>query len=290
MSESQFSSAQSAHQALANRLQEIRLDAGLTARALSAAAGWHEAKTSRIEHAKQRPSEDDLRAWCYVCSVPKLIPEFIAEVRAVNSMWLDWRRAERTGLKQLNVAVRDIYERTRKFRSYCQTMIPGLLQTPQYTTAVLTSVRDRRQVAIDDVAAAVTERVERQHILREGNHTFAFVLEEAALRYQVGGHAVLADQLRHLLDISTLPSVTLGVIPTTVDRSSRWPVEDFYMFDNSQANVELVSGFLTITHPREIAMYAETFTALSSLAAYGAAARRLIMSALAELPAVDDGG
>lgn len=62
------------------------------------------------------------------------------------------------------------------------------------------------------------------------------------------------------------------------------------IFDKSQANVELVSGFLTITHPREIAMYAETFSALSSMAAYGAAARRLITSALAELPAVDDGG
>ncbi|MDX3004488.1 helix-turn-helix transcriptional regulator [Kribbella solani] len=284
MPEAQFSSAQSAHHALANRLQEIRLDAGMTARALSAAAGWHEAKTSRIEHAKQRPTENDVRAWCYVCTVPKLTPELIAELRAVNSMWLDWRRAEQNGLKQINVAVRDIYERTRRFRSYCQSMIPGLLQTSEYTTAVLTSVRERRKVAVDDIAAAVEERVERQHILREGDHTFAFVLEEATLRYQVGGYAVLADQLRHLLDSSRLPSITLGVIPATVDRSARWPVEDFYVFDNAQANVELVSGFLTITHPREVAMYAETFAALSSLAVYGAAARRLITGALAELP------
>lgn len=125
MPDSPFSSAQGARQALANRLQEIRLDAGLTARALSAAAGWHEAKTSRIEHAKQQPSEADLRAWCYVCSAPKVIPELIAELRAVNSMWLDWRRAEQNGLKQLNVSVRDIYERTKQYRSYCQSMIPG---------------------------------------------------------------------------------------------------------------------------------------------------------------------
>jgi transcriptional regulator with XRE-family HTH domain len=284
MPNSQFSSAQSARQALANRLQEIRLDAGLTARGLSAAAGWHEAKTSRIEHAKQQPSEADLRAWCYVCSAPKLIPELIAELRAVNSMWLDWRRAERNGLKHLNVSVRDIYERTKQYRSYCQSMIPGLLQTPEYTTAVLASVRDRRQVPIDDVADTVAERMDRQHVLHEGDHRFAFVLEAAVLHYQVGGPEVLAGQLRHLLDAMRLPAVSLGIIPTTIDRSPRWPVEDFYIFDNKQANVELVSGFLTITHPREIAMYAESFAALSKLAVYGSPARRLITAAHAELP------
>ncbi|TCO38148.1 helix-turn-helix protein [Kribbella antiqua] len=284
MPDSQFSSAQSARQALAGRLQEIRLDAGLSARALSTAAGWHEAKTSRIEHAKQQPSEADLRAWCCVCSAEKLIPELIAELRAVNSMWLDWRRAERNGLKHLNVSVRDIYERTRQFRSYCQSMIPGLLQTPEYTTAVLASLRERRQVQVDDVASAVAERMDRQHVLYEGDHRFAFVLELAALRYQVGGPEVLTGQLRHLLDVMQLASVSLGIIPTSVDRTPRWPVEDFYIFDNKQANVELVSGFLTITHPREIAMYAESFAALSKLAVYGSRARRLITAALAELP------
>lgn len=123
MPESQFSTAQSARQALADRLQEIRLDAGLTARALSAAAGWHESKTSRIEHAKQQPSESDVQVWCYICAAPKRIPDLVAELRAVDSMWLDWQRAERSGLAQINVSVRDTYERAKLFRSYCQTMI-----------------------------------------------------------------------------------------------------------------------------------------------------------------------
>lgn len=126
--------------------------------------------------------------------------------------------------------------------------------------------------------------MDRQHILYEGDHKFAFVLEVAALRYQIGGPAVLAGQLRHLLDVMRLPSVSLGIIPPNVDRTPRWPVEDFYIFDNLQANVELVSGFLTITHPREISMYAESFAALARLAVHGSHARRLISGALAELP------
>jgi hypothetical protein len=81
----------------------------------------------------------------------------------------------------------------------------------------------------------------------------------------------------------SLPAVSLGIIPTTVDRTSRWPVEDFYVFDNTQANVELVSGFLTVTHPREIAMYAETFAAFAKLAVYGRAAQALITGAIDDL-------
>ena len=233
MPASQSSSAQSARQALADRLRDVRLDAGLSARALATAAGWHEAKTSKIEHGKQQPSEADLRTWCAVCSATALLPELIAELRSVDSMWLDWRRVERTGLRHLNASVRDLYERTRQYRSYCQTMVPGLLQTADYTTAVLTSIRARRHVAIDDIAATLAERMDRQRILTQGGHTFAFVLEEAALRYQLGGPPVLAGQLRHLLDVMQLPSVSLGVIPADVDRSPRWPVEDFYIFDHA---------------------------------------------------------
>jgi hypothetical protein len=51
MAISPSSSVQRAREQLAERLRDIRLDARLTARALSAAAGWHEAKTSRIESA-----------------------------------------------------------------------------------------------------------------------------------------------------------------------------------------------------------------------------------------------
>jgi hypothetical protein len=53
--------------------------------------------------------------------------------------------------------------------------------------------------------------------------------------------------------------------------------------DETQAHVELVSAFLTITNPREIHMYLETFTALSRLAVTGKPARTLINEAIAEL-------
>ncbi len=56
---------------------EIRLDAGLTARALSAAAGWHEAKTSRIESAQQAVSDADIQPWCQVCGAGRQAPDLM---------------------------------------------------------------------------------------------------------------------------------------------------------------------------------------------------------------------
>lgn len=255
----------------------------MSQRELSKRASWHESKTSRIENANAEPSESDVTTWCRVCSAEHLLPELVAELRAVALMWLDWRRAERSGLRQLNIAVREIYERTKIFRSYGASLVPGLLQTREYTTAVLDSLRRRRDVPVNDVVEAVEERMARQHIIYEGDHRFAFILESAALRYQIGGRGVLAAQLRHLVKVMSLPSISISVIPFAADRTERWAVESFYVHDEFQANVELVSGFLTITNPREIHMYLETFATLSRMAVTGKAARRLINDALSEL-------
>ncbi|MFC5834050.1 Scr1 family TA system antitoxin-like transcriptional regulator [Nonomuraea insulae] len=90
-------------------------------------------------------------------------------------------------------------------------------------------------------------------------------------------------QLGHLLSVSVLPSISLGIIPLGADRSTIWPTEGFFMFDDAEVTVELVSGHLTVTRPHEIGMYAGAFTDLAGLAVYGKSARTLIRSALAAL-------
>ncbi|HEV2637253.1 MAG TPA: DUF5753 domain-containing protein [Actinocrinis sp.] len=207
----------------------------------------------------------------------------VAQLHSVDSMWLDWRRTERHGLLKLNLDVRDLYERTKQFRIYSSVMIPGPVQTAEYVRAVLTALRTRRGVVVDDVEAAVAERMARQHIVYEGGHRFCIVLEESALRMQIGGPHVLAGQLRHLLAVQTLPSMALGIVPANVDRSLQWPVEMFFMFDRTQVSVELVSGFLNIAADHEIAMYERNFTELAETAVFGPAARTIIERALAEV-------
>jgi hypothetical protein len=144
-------------------------------------------------------------------------------------------------------------------------------------------VRDRRPNLVDDIEQAVGVRVAKQHVTREGVHLFTILLEENVLRHRIGGPAVLREQLEHLRSAMSLPSVKLGIIPFSVDRSVLHPVEMFFMHDDAQVNVELVSGWLRVTQPSEIEMYAEAFMRLADMAVYGNPARALINEAVRAL-------
>ena len=198
MALSPSSSVQRARQELADRLRDIRLDAGLTARALSAEAGWHEAKTSRIESAKQAPGEDDIRIWCQVCGAAAQAVDLIAASRAADSAYMEWRRVNRTGLRHVQEARRPLYERTTAFKVYCSTVMPGLVQTPGYAAALMTAITSFRETP-DDVDDAVKARMNRNRILGSANRRFTILVEESVLRYGIGDGEVMAAQLGHLL-------------------------------------------------------------------------------------------
>ncbi|GGZ74738.1 transcriptional regulator [Streptomyces bluensis] len=216
------------------------------------------------------------------CGVADQAADLIATTRNIDGAYVEWRRMERSGLRRAQESVIPLWERTRHFRAYSSWLIPGPLQTRAYIEALLTSIRDRRALP-DDLEKAVRVRVDKQRVLYESTRRFAVILEESALRHRIGGAETMAGQLGHLLSLATLPNVSLGVIPLSADRTALWPVEDFWIFDDAQVNVELVSAFLTIAQPHEIHMYAQTFAALADLAVYGAPARTLITSAIDSL-------
>jgi len=282
MAISPSSSVQRAREQLAERLRDIRLDARLTARALSAAAGWHEAKTSRIEAAKQAPSEDDIRVWCRVSGAERAVPDLIAASRSADSMYLEWRRLQPAGMRRVQEAHVPLFERTRLFKAYCSTVVPGLLQTPAYA-GVLLSVISAFHGTPDDVEDAVAARMSRNRIVWSGNHRFAAIVEEAVLRQQVGSGDVQAGQLAYLAEAAELPTVSLGVIPFSASGRPVWPLEAFTVFDDERVYVELLSAQVTVTAPSEVVLYLRAFEKLSALAVYGDEARALITAAIAAL-------
>lgn len=277
------SSVLHARQQIADRLREIRLDAGLSLRAVAAAAGWHESKSSRIERALTRPSDADISAWCRVCGAEDQAADLIAASRAADSMWTQWRRLERPGLRRAQESVIPLWEASRTFRIYSPCLIPSPLQSEAYVRALLAAVRDRRPNPVDDIEQAVAVRLTRQQVIYEPDHEFAVILEENVLRHRIGGSQTLRNQLEHLGSAMTVPSVRLGIIPFAADRSLLRPVEMFFMFDDTEVQAELVSGWLRVTQPTETGMYAQAFRRLSQMAVYGQAARALIGRALREL-------
>lgn len=163
------SAAQRAKEAFGSRLREIRLDAGLTGRQLADLTGFHFTKVSRVEHGAQGLSDADIRAWCSGCGAEDQIPGLIAQARAVDSMYREWKRQARSGLRRLQETIEPLYERTKLFRIHEHWSIPGLLQTAAYSTESMAYWASLLDLP-DDRDAATAARLDRQRVLRSGNH------------------------------------------------------------------------------------------------------------------------
>jgi Domain of unknown function (DUF5753)/Helix-turn-helix domain len=256
------------------------LDAGMTARAIATSAGWHESKSSRLLNGKSSPSDQDIKDWCRVCGAEEQIADLIAANRAAESAYVTWKRVHRAGLRRSQESTVPLYERTNSFRVYCSNVVPGLLQTPEYAAALMSAIT-RFQGTPDDVEQAAAARVARSHVIREGNHKFALLIEESVLHNHFGDEQTMAAQLGYLLTVMSLPRVSFGIIPAGTRRDqSMWTLETFMIFDDVEVQVELLAAFVTVTAPSEIGAYVKAFTELADLAVYGSKARALITSAI----------
>lgn len=274
-------SADQARASLGIRLRDIRRDAGLSGVQLAQLAGWISSKVSKIEHGKQTPSEDDLRAWCEHCHALEELPDLTAAVRSIETQFAEWRRIMRSGTRRRQQASATVYERARLFRIYEPAVVPGLLQTRNYAVAVLASFIDFVRVP-DDAEAGATARLERQRVLTHGDRRFHMVLGEQALHTNVGGAEVMTGQLEHLLAVLRMPRLRLGVIPASAPY--RVPLNNgFWILDEALVQFDTYSAELSLIRPDEIALYGRAFERLAALAAYGTEAADLISRALESL-------
>lgn len=100
-------------------------------------------------------------------------------------------------------------------RALAPFVIPGLLQTKRYAQALFEAGRALHDPEMRPDSAVAT-RMERQKPL-EGPDPMALhaLIDEAAIRREIGGPEVLREQLDHLLAVAERPNITLQVIPYT---------------------------------------------------------------------------
>jgi len=97
-------------------------------------------------------------------------------------------------------------------REYAPLLIPGLLQTPAYARAVN---RAYAPTAPEEVIEEwVAGRMERIRLLDDPTRPLLWtVLDEAALRRETGGRAVMAEALRHIVGLARRNRVIVQVLP-----------------------------------------------------------------------------
>ncbi len=102
-------------------------------------------------------------------------------------------------------------EEVSEIRTYQPELVHGLLQTEGYMRAVM--LADVNVPADDELDRRVAVRMKRQERLTADDAPkLGVVLNEAALRREVGGRATMREQLRYLAEISRLNKVLLQVL------------------------------------------------------------------------------
>ena len=273
---------QQARQALGYRLRDIRKDARLSARQLAVLTGWHFTKISKIEHGRAMPSRADVETWCFHCGAERQIPDLTATVRSIEHLYAELRRLMRTGTAGYQQELLEQESSARHLRIFNPAIIPGSLQTPRYAAVRLAEFADMVGVPAD-VEQTVAIRMQRANLLTTGDHLFHVIVTEHALHIALADSGVMEEQLGHLLEVSRLARLRLGVVPTHTRQYM--PLCGFWIFDDNEVQIETYSAAIRITQPREIAMYAKVFDQYAKRATYGQRARDLIYRAIQDRPA-----
>ena len=280
-------SVHEARDALGKRLRELRTAAKLSGRQLAESLSWPPSKVSKLENGKQTPTDDDIRAWTGATDSAGEAEALLASLHTLEIQHAEWQRQLKTGLKPHQQEIADLDARTRFFRAFESTFIPGLLQTAEYARA-----RFAQSVTVfkvrSDIDEAVATRIKRQEILYRADKRFHFVLTEAALRYRLCPPGVMLGQLDRLISLSTLPNVKLGIIGFETAYVVA-PAHGFWLLDDDRVMVETFSAELNLAQPQELSLYGGIFESLAAVASYGRSARAIITRVIDDL-APDDGG
>jgi transcriptional regulator with XRE-family HTH domain len=272
-----------ARRALGQRLRELRRQAGITGQQLADSLSWPPSKVSKLENGRQAPTDDDIRAWTGQTHSDGETDGLLASLHTLESQHAEWRRLFQGGLHPHQVELAELDERTRVFRAFEPTVVPGLLQTAEYARARFAEgIRVFR--VPNDIDAAVRGRMLRQDMLYRSDKRFHFILTEAALRFRLCDVDVLLAQLDRLVSLSALRNVRLGIVGFDT-RPVVAPWHGFWLLDNERVVIETYSAELNLAQPQEIALYGSIFEQLAGGASYGSAARAIITRVMDELSA-----
>ncbi|MGY0059696.1 helix-turn-helix domain-containing protein [Streptomyces sp. LZ34] len=199
---------------LGEALRRYRRDAGLSMVVAGEAMGWDESKMSRIENAKARMPPQ------YVEKLLKLYGVTDSDVvAALADLARDagkqgWWRAYGD---VVSLSYKDFLTLESDAEStyiYAPGLIPGLLQTGAYAREIIAATAMTHTT--EEVMALAEVRKTRQAILTRPEKPMKLwaVIHESALYQRFASYpALMREQLRHLLDMAELPSITIQIMP-----------------------------------------------------------------------------
>jgi transcriptional regulator with XRE-family HTH domain len=249
-------------------LRTLRTDHGLTAEEVTEQLLFSPTKLSRIETGQSGASARDIRDLCELYGVTDPVQRenlmTLAREGKQRGWWQDYALPYATyvGLEAEASSI-DVYQ---------SAVVPGLLQTEEYVRAMLRT--QAPPFSHEEIEQRVQARLTRQDLLMQGESAplrYHAVLDEAALRRQVGGQQVMGAQLRRLADSAEQSNVHVQVIPFEAGAHPAME-SDFciLMFDQPLVSdvvyVEGLVGNIYLERPADIERYRQVFSRVQTIA------------------------
>jgi transcriptional regulator with XRE-family HTH domain len=203
------------------QLAGFREDAGLAQDQAAKALGFSAAKLSRIESGKGRrpPAQSDVHALLELYGTDEYEASVLLKLlqRAGEPGW--WQRYDKRLMPEWFDRLVGLQEAAAAIRTFEIQYVPGLLQTPDYTRAVVE--RGLPAAAASEVRRRVELRTRRAELLQraDGPQLWA-VLDESVLLRVLGSREVMREQLAHLVAMAQQPHVTVQIVPLDVTNAS----------------------------------------------------------------------
>ncbi|MFE1750564.1 helix-turn-helix domain-containing protein [Streptomyces anandii] len=192
-------------------LRHARERAGLSQREAAERVEWSQSKLIRVETGTVSVSVSDLRALLslYAVTDPGQVHEL--EEAARGSKGPSWWSKYHDVVTPQFAQYLGYESAATSLSTYHPIVVPGHLQTPGYAHALLAP----RGLSAERADRVVDLRMERQSRMFDGSGRPAatFVLDEAAVRRQIGGPEVLGEQLRQLLEFGARDDLSVRVLP-----------------------------------------------------------------------------
>jgi len=194
---------------LAFELRRLREAAKLTCEDVAELLECSASKISRIETARVTVSPRDVRDLLRIYGVPNDQHDSLVQL-ARDSRQKGWWHAYGDSVQPHFATYLGMESAASEIKDFNLTRLPILLQTEDYAREVIAAGRMRALPAHD---RSVELLMERQRLARANPPTVWVVLDEAALRRQVGGPDIMRQQIEHLIELSANPGMFLQIIP-----------------------------------------------------------------------------
>lgn len=258
---------------LSQSLRDLRIASGLSGAEAARRAGITQSKVSRAETGAFLPTEDDVKELCRIYGAePDVRRQLVEMTRDLREGSTPARVVLQRGGWWMQQRIGKLETAASRIRTFTPAVIIGLLQTGAYTRALFGD-----SLPPEDIDRTVRARLDRQHVLTTGRQ-FVFLMAEGALRWNMGGASVMAEQLDHLITASQYENVKIGVIPWTTPAHVP-ALHAFTIYDSRAVLLGTQTATAIITDRQNVTDYESHWGELEPLAEWGDAARSVISQA-----------